>query len=754
MSSFFTSIVSTNRRKNILKSKHFRSFFFTIFLVVTAIFLFVSFLLFVETKHRIKENQEAKITQASYAIQDVINATKNNAIFIGSLPSVKLLINNTNPSIDYLSGMIDDVSSFTSMYDYDNMVLFFDASERVYDSKSGIYLYSDYYDQDIFQTLEDLDSYEEWIFNTSSLRYYEAGHNAKLLTYVRRLPFYESIGKGYITFSIKISSLQSTIAKYLRNNSYPSTLCFEDQLLWSSSDSITSNWDTELTPQENMEMLFPDSTKYTHMTESGVQTTVYITNGQLIHAALPLLRSLLLGYFIALLVDFIIAVLYSIAMIKRLDNLMRKIGLTPYTENKRQKLDEYMLLSSALDNMNRQLNNIDSVMKENTQLIQDQLLYGILYEYIDIHNLSSKYKENGIIFPHDHFCLILIALPHLEEKADYATQEEIRLLIRNNAIDSFSNLGQCYSLYLGIKYVAVILNTEQPNESLKPELLKICKILRTSLAETLSLRPIFSISICSSAEPHFSQSLVLAQRVFMFSSDEEEDFVYFSTQRDYPSTIEQELMLQFTRSIINKDSAQLELLSEKFTNQYLSRDTDYREARRLTHVALYSIFVNLLGLNIEVSESLLTGYISKIADAQDPEECSNIFCNFLSHMSSDTAKMSGDAHVYVRKAINYLKEHYYEPLSIPQIASHIGVSSIYLNRVFKQSTEKTLSEYLNNYRITQSVELLKNKSNTINYISEAIGYNDVRSYIRFFKKFYGMTPGEYRKTMESKQESV
>lgn len=750
MNLFVTSIVSSNRRKNILKSKHFRSFFFTVFLVITSIFLFVSFLLFVETKHRIKENQETKITQASYALQDIINATKNNAIFIGSLPSVKLLINNTNPSIDYLSGMINDVSSFTSMYDYDNMVLFFDASERIYDSTSGIYLYSDYFDQDIFQTLEGINSYEKWIFNRSPLRYYEAGHNTELLTYVRRLPFYESTGKGYITFSISISSLQSTIAKYLQNNTYPSTLCFENQLLWGSSDYITSNWDTDLTSQENMESLFPDSTQYTYTTESGVQTTVYITTWQLIHAALPLLGYLLCGYFIAILLGFIIAVLYSIAMIKRLENLMCKIGLTPYTENKGQKLDEYMLLSSALDNMNNQIKNIDSVMKENTQLIQDQLLYGILYEYIDLHKLSSKYEENGIVFPHDHFCLILIALPHLEERADYATQEEIRLLIRNNAIDSFSNLGQCYSLYLGIKYVAVILNTEQPKESLKPELLKICKIIRTSLAETLSLSPLFSISICSSAEPHLSRSLVLAQRVFMFSSDEEEDFVYFSTQQEYPSTIEQELMLQFTRSIINKDSAQLELLTEKFSSQYLSRGIDCKEARRLTHVALCSIFVNLLGLNIEVNENLLTGYISKIADAEGPEECSNIFCNFLSHISNDTAKMSGDAHVYVRKAINYLKEHYYEPLSIPQIASHIGVSSIYLNRVFKLSTEKTLSEYLNYYRITQSIELLKNKSNTINYISEAIGYNDVRSYIRFFKKFYGMTPGEYRKTMENK----
>ncbi len=79
------------------------------------------------------------------------------------------------------------------------------------------------------------------------------------------------------------------------------------------------------------------------------------------------------------------------------------------------------------------------------------------------------------------------------------------------------------------------------------------------------------------------------------------------------------------------------------------------------------------------------------------------------------------------------------------IASHTGVSAIYLNRIFKLSTGKTLSEYLNDYRISQSLPMLEDTSETISSISQAVGYSDVRSYIRFFKKFYGMTPSEYRK---------
>ncbi len=75
----------------------------------------------------------------------------------------------------------------------------------------------------------------------------------------------------------------------------------------------------------------------------------------------------------------------------------------------------------------------------------------------------------------------------------------------------------------------------------------------------------------------------------------------------------------------------------------------------------------------------------------------------------------------------------------------MGVSSIYLTKLFKLSTGKTLSEYLNYYRTQKSLDLLMNTEETIGWISEAVGYSDVRSYIRFFKKFYYMTPSEYRK---------
>ena len=55
----------------------------------------------------------------------------------------------------------------------------------------------------------------------------------------------------------------------------------------------------------------------------------------------------------------------------------------------------------------------------------------------------------------------------------------------------------------------------------------------------------------------------------------------------------------------------------------------------------------------------------------------------------------------------------------------------------------------NAIRIGKAKLMLADPSLKIWEISEAVGYGDVRSYSRFFKKFYGMTPSEYRKNPPS-----
>lgn len=204
-----------------------------------------------------------------------------------------------------------------------------------------------------------------------------------------------------------------------------------------------------------------------------------------------------------------------------------------------------------------------------------------------------------------------------------------------------------------------------------------------------------------------------------------------------------------TQCIMDKDPGLLNDLADEFQCKYLPSGTSLQEAKRISNMMLCSVFVNLMELNIEIKENVVAGALSKLEAAPTNAECIRILFGCLHNLTGDTARISDDARSYIHKAIRYLEAHYTESLSIPLIASHTGVSAIYLNRIFKLSTGKTVSEYLNDYRIARSLPMLADSSKTIVHISEAVGYGDVRSYIRFFKKFYGMTPSEYRKNPPS-----
>ena len=57
------------------------------------------------------------------------------------------------------------------------------------------------------------------------------------------------------------------------------------------------------------------------------------------------------------------------------------------------------------------------------------------------------------------------------------------------------------------------------------------------------------------------------------------------------------------------------------------------------------------------------------------------------------------------------------------------------------------TDYLNGVRIGKAKELLENTDLTVSEICAQTGFNSDQNFIRVFKKYVGMTPGQYRKTV-------
>ena len=80
-----------------------------------------------------------------------------------------------------------------------------------------------------------------------------------------------------------------------------------------------------------------------------------------------------------------------------------------------------------------------------------------------------------------------------------------------------------------------------------------------------------------------------------------------------------------------------------------------------------------------------------------------------------------------------------------KIADIFGVSSKYLSRLIKEQIGINFIQYVMSVRIFKASEMLKNTSMTVNEIMEKTGFNSRNTFIRVFKKFEGLTPSEYKK---------
>lgn len=108
---------------------------------------------------------------------------------------------------------------------------------------------------------------------------------------------------------------------------------------------------------------------------------------------------------------------------------------------------------------------------------------------------------------------------------------------------------------------------------------------------------------------------------------------------------------------------------------------------------------------------------------------------------------------YITAAQEYIEQNYSSPdLSLEEIAENLKIAPNYLSTIFSKNLGIKLFEYVNEYRLEKSIELLLHTDKTVNDISTECGFGSSRNYIRIFKKYKDNTPGAYRKQHVTKNE--
>ena len=104
----------------------------------------------------------------------------------------------------------------------------------------------------------------------------------------------------------------------------------------------------------------------------------------------------------------------------------------------------------------------------------------------------------------------------------------------------------------------------------------------------------------------------------------------------------------------------------------------------------------------------------------------------------------------IREVESYISEYYCsDTFTVDSILKKTYTSYHKLNFLFKSIHGMTISEYIRNKRIERSKEMIADNAKSISQIAYEIGYSSISNYILAFKKVYQITPGKYKKQMDS-----
>ncbi|CQR54063.1 response regulator [Paenibacillus riograndensis] len=107
----------------------------------------------------------------------------------------------------------------------------------------------------------------------------------------------------------------------------------------------------------------------------------------------------------------------------------------------------------------------------------------------------------------------------------------------------------------------------------------------------------------------------------------------------------------------------------------------------------------------------------------------------------------------IRLVIDYIHEYYDRDLNLEELSHYVGLNHSYLSRLFKEQTGMVLIQYINQYRVNKSLDLLINSTMKTYEIAERVGFKSTDNFYIAFKRLIGFPPNEVRKNPELIRES-
>lgn len=180
----------------------------------------------------------------------------------------------------------------------------------------------------------------------------------------------------------------------------------------------------------------------------------------------------------------------------------------------------------------------------------------------------------------------------------------------------------------------------------------------------------------------------------------------------------------------------------------LSRDELRNQKNMLiAAITMFTRFAMDGGLSEELAYAMSDSYILKGEECTTIEEIDRLYNRAFREFTYAVAER-GNRHYrsQIEAAIHYIEIHLHEKITLEKIADAVALSPCHLSRVFRQETGLSVVDYVQKERVGAAKHMLIYSDATLSAISQYLHFSTQSYFIKIFKKYVGITPGQYRKS--------
>ena len=329
-----------------------------------------------------------------------------------------------------------------------------------------------------------------------------------------------------------------------------------------------------------------------------------------------------------------------------------------------------------------------------------------------------------------------------------------RFIIRNVFEEGLGEYFRVETVELG-ESMAMILNVGENPESHVEVLAGTVDSLQKFIRDHFG----FSVAVFA-GEAHeglagVHESWLEAREAEGFIDALDEDYISYreirnSSERKYDYSQEQE------EKIISALASHNVSLAVSYINKVL--DTNFLE-NKLSSEIRKCLLYDLAGTLMKASEKTgqpekneLGGVPSEfglkdLSASMSLDDIREKFCRMAEQIGREkTGEGSSQNQILCQEVLAYIRANYSDPdLNISQTGQHFRMTPAYLSSIFRKETGESLLKVITMTRVSEAEKLLKAGASVVE-AGEKVGFRDSSTFIRTFKKYTGVTPGQIKGT--------